>query len=294
MKSLKILDLVDDNILLSASPEPTFYNSVPSDLPLNSFVMVHDASQTTKILCKVIEAQTLTKVVTPPNTNYFGISSKDANQAAFLNCLVDDNIKVSICIGEAGTGKTTLALAYALQMFSDNEMELRLSKPTALVGSSNTFGPVPGDVDEKYAPHTISYDMVLRKLLGNRKGYLELLKKKEVIKFEPVEFTRGNTYENTVFILDEAQNLTWHELKTVVSRIASNSKMIILGDPAQIDTGNSFESTGLYRMLNSKAFCSSEITSAIELNRQYRGPLPTLISDIDKEINKCSSRNRKK
>ena len=71
MKSLKILDLVDDNILLSASPEPTFYNSVPSDLPLNSFVMVHDASQTTKILCKVVEAQTLTKVVTPPNTNYF-------------------------------------------------------------------------------------------------------------------------------------------------------------------------------------------------------------------------------
>lgn len=293
MKSLKILDLVNEEIVSSVSESPTLYPSLSPSLPLNSFVLVHDASNTTKILCKVVEPQTLVKVVTPPNTNYFGVSSKDANQAAFLNCLADEKIKVSVCIGEAGTGKTTLALAYALQMFSDNEMKLRLSKPTALVGASNTFGPVPGDVDEKYAPHTISYDMVLRKLLGGRKGYLEVLKKKEVVKFEPVEFTRGNTYENCVFILDEAQNLSWHELKTVVSRIASNSKMIILGDPAQIDTGKPFESTGLYRMLNSKAFNKSPITSSIELTKQYRGPLPALISEIDKEISRCSKKNRK-
>lgn len=293
MKFLNIVDLVDDDILMSASLEPTYYDFLSDDFPVNSFVMIHDSSRTSKILCKIVKPQTLVKVVTAPNTNYFGISSKDANQAAFLNCLVDSNVKVSVCIGEAGTGKTTLALAYALQMFSDNNMEIRLSKPTSLVGSSNTFGPIPGDVNEKYAPHTMSYDMVLNKLLGKRKAYLELLKKKEAIKFEPVEYTRGNTYENTVFILDEAQNLDWHELKTVVSRIASDSKMIILGDPAQIDTGRSFESTGLYKMLSSKAFINSSITSAIELNRQYRGPLPTLISEIDKEISKCN-KNKKR
>jgi len=293
MKSLKILDLVNEEIISSVSELPTYYSFVPVDFPINSFVLLHNNSRTIKTLCKVVALQTLVKVVTPPNTNYFGVGSKDANQAAFLNCLADKKIKVSICVGEAGTGKTTLALAYALQMFSDNKMNLRLSKPTALVGANNTFGPVPGDVDEKYAPHTISYDMVLRKLLGGRKGYLEVLKKKEVVKFEPVEFTRGNTYENCVFILDEAQNLSWHELKTVVSRIADNSKMIILGDPAQIDTGKPFEDTGLYRMINSNAFNKAPITSAIQLTRQYRGPLPALISEIDKEISRCNKKNRK-
>jgi PhoH-like ATPase len=290
MHSLQILSFIDDHLVQSITEKPTFLKKLPTTLALNSFVLLKDSLEVKKILCRVVASQTLLKVVSLPDRNYFGISSKDAYQAAFLECLSNSKIKVSVCIGEAGTGKTTLALSYALQMFSDNDMRIRLSKPTALVGAGNTFGPVPGDVDEKYAPHTISYEMILNKLLGNRKGYLSMLKKKEVIKFEPVEFTRGNTYENTIFILDEAQNLSWHELKTVVSRIAENSKMIILGDPYQIDTGNQFESTGLYRMLNSIAFNRSEITSSIRLERQYRGPLPTLISNIDKELKECKGR----
>lgn len=292
MRTLKIFDLTEDDIVASASEHPTYFSSVPDDLAINSFLIVSDSDKSKKILCKVVRPKTLIKVITSPNTNYFGIASKDANQAAFFNCLVDPKVKVSVCIGEAGTGKTTLALAYALHMLSEKKMNICLSKPTTLVGSNNTFGPIPGDVNEKYAPHTQSYEIILKKLTGARKSYLEMLKSNELIKFEPIEYVRGNTYENTVFILDEAQNLSWHELKTVVSRIAEDSKMIVLGDPAQIDTGEVFTSTGLYKMLNSTAFSNSEITSAIELNRQYRGPLPTLISEIDKEIVKCINKKQ--
>ena len=263
-----------------------FVKELSKELPINSFILLTDLQENDYHLCQVVSEQTIKKVFTPPNFSLFGIASRDARQAALINSLTNDEIRIVVCRGAAGTGKTTVALAYALQELFDNDKVMYLSKPTELVGRGRTFGPVPGDIDEKYAPHIASYESILKKLTGSEGRYISLLKDKNKIQFVPVEYTRGNNYEDSVFILDEAQNLDWHELKTVVSRIAESTKLIILGDPEQIDARFSYKQSGLYAMLNSNAFKQCSFSSEIELTKQYRGRIPQLIHDIDMEIRK--------
>ena len=290
--------------MTSVSPLPTIFvdqeclnyinieNEIGIDIsldsyPINSYIILSNFEKDATVLCKSIGNQKLKRVFTPPNHDLFGISSRDAKQAAFIDSLLDPDIKITVCKGSAGTGKTTLALAYALEKLFKENKKLYLSKPTHLVGRSRAFGPVPGDVNEKYAPHIASYEMILKKLTGSSEGtYLSLLRDKNRIQFVPVEYTRGNNYEDGIFILDEAQNFDWHELKTIVSRIAESTKLIILGDPEQIDTKFSYEQSGLYKMINSKAYKQCEFSSEIELEKQYRGPIPQLVHDIDMELKK--------
>jgi phosphate starvation-inducible PhoH-like protein len=189
-------------------------------------------------------------------------------------------------LGAAGTGKTSVAIAKALQSYFVEKKKIYLSKPTVMVQSheNNVFGPVPGDINEKYAPYLGSFEIVLNKVLGeNSKHYLEMMFKNKQAEFIPVEFTRGCTFENCTFILDEVQNLSWHELKTVLSRIGENSTIILCGDPDQIDTGLTYEQTGLYKLISSNTFLKSDFTSQIVLTKQYRGKIPDLIYNIDKE-----------
>ena len=107
---------------------------------------------------------------------------------------------------------------------------------------------------------------------------------KQDIKYEPIEFVRGNTYEDCIFILDECQNLDWHELKTVISRIGQGSKIILLGDIYQSDVYFKHpQESGVQKLLYSKQFLNSPYTFNIELTKQYRGPLADLIYKIDNE-----------
>ena len=107
-------------------------------------------------------------------------------------------------------------------------------------------------------------------------AYLQRCFRKKHVEFVPVEFTRGCTFEDCTFIIDEVQNLTWHELKTVMSRIGDNSQIILCGDPDQIDSGFDYEDSGLYKLLSSTSFSLSDFTTHIHLTKQYRGKIPDL------------------
>ena len=214
------------------------------------------------------------------------ISPKDSRQAAFMDSLVGEEILLSVAIGSAGTGKTTIALAYALSQYLNHNKPIFLTKPTTMVGEGRAFGPVPGDIDQKYAPYLASYEIVLKKIGGghNAQQFFAAMKEKGQLQFFPIELARGCTFENCTLILDEAQNLTWHELNTMISRMGENSKMIILGDLNQIDTGTPIEKTGLYKMLSAPPFQDSNISSAIELVTQYRSPITQLVTEINKWV----------
>jgi|14_taG_2_1085336.scaffolds.fasta_scaffold01357_5 predicted ribonuclease YlaK len=218
--------------------------------------------------------------------NMHGLQPRDAKQNAFANSLVDPEVLISIAIGEAGTGKTTLALAYALDQYVSRRAPIILSKPASMVGEGKAFGPVPGDVDEKYAPYLASYEIALRRILGKShgKGYFKMMMQKGDVQYVPIELVRGSEFADCTFILDEAQNLSWHELKSLISRMGSNTKMIILGDLEQIDTGATKRQTGLYQLLNSAPFKSSRVGAAIELDTQYRSAITALVADVDKWI----------
>ena len=221
------------------------------------------------------------------NKTLNGFSPKDVRQAIYFNLLVEEEFDIVVALGAAGTGKTTIALAHALSDYFTYKKNIYLCKPTHLVQShdNHVFGPVPGDMQDKYAPYIGSFEIVLNKVMGqNGKSYLENMINKKHLQFMPVEFTRGCTFENCTFILDECQNLSWHELKTVLSRIGEDSKIILCGDPNQIDAGFAYRDSGLHTLVNSESFMDSDFTSIIKLIKQYRGRIPDLIYNVDKEI----------
>ncbi len=213
------------------------------------------------------------------------VAPKDARQSSMVHCLTQTDIPLTVILGTAGTGKTFLATAYAMREYDSNNKKLVFSKAAIPIGKGRAFGPVPGDIQQKYAPFLDSFKLVLQKILGEKsKAYIEFLMQKSDLQYQPIEFVRGNTYENCTFILDECQNLTWHELKTVISRIGEGSKLILLGDVNQSDLFlKSGEKSGVEVLIGSETFKNSVYTSKIILTKQYRGPLADLVYKIDNE-----------
>lgn len=213
------------------------------------------------------------------------LEPKDARQSSFFHSLYEnEEILLSVCLGQAGTGKTSIALSYALDQLNSTNKKIVLSKPTYKIGKTGAFGPVPGDVDQKYAPYLNSYKIAIKKLLGHKsESFINYMIESKSIDFQPIEFVRGNTYENCTFILDEAQNLSWHELKSVISRIGQNTKLIILGDLYQKDISFRNNVCGIEKLITSSSFNSTKISTKIELLKQYRGPLADLVYNIDTE-----------
>lgn len=225
------------------------------------------------------------KILGSKNLDFVEFKPRDSKQLAYYHMLRED-FDLVVALGPAGTGKTTLAMTKAIDSYFKHKKPIYLTKPTHTVQShhNQAFGPVPGDVDEKYAPYINSFEIVLKKVLGDSANhYLNLMKEKQHLNFMPVEFTRGCTFEHCTYIIDEVQNLTWHELKTVLSRIGEDAQIILCGDPYQIDAGFSIEESGISLLLNSSAFAESDFTSHISLTKQYRGRMPSLVYEVDKE-----------
>ena len=211
------------------------------------------------------------------------IRPKDAEQLALLDALLNPDIQIITITGPAGSGKTFLSLAYALEeVLGNKELTLVLTKSTETVKQSKFFGAVPGTVDEKFAPFLESFDLAIRKLAGGR-AYSDLMKDKDRLVYKPIEFCRGDSRENSILIADEMQNCTWHELKTLLSRFGENSKCIVLGDLNQKDVRRG-EDSGLEAMIKAEAYRGSPLTTNIHLMNDYRGPISHLIQIIDDEI----------
>lgn len=258
-----IYDIIDESI-----NEQTY--------PNNYYLLVHG---TTKILTKKTHNGLYERIFYKTKNK---ISPKDSRQSAFMHSLDNESTILNVCLGQAGTGKTTLAVSYALQEWDKRNKKIYFSKAAVMVGKGRAFGPVPGDINQKYGPYLESFKIVLKKVLGTKTtSYIDAMIEMGNFNYQPIEFVRGNTYENCTFILDEVQNLTWHELKTLLSRMGENSKIILIGDPFQKDVSFKHQVNGLDVLTSSDLFRSSEFTSFIELEKQYRSPLADLIYQID-------------
>ena len=163
-------------------------------------------------------------------TNNKKIYAKSKNQEIFVNAInINDLI---FGIGPAGTGKTYLAVAAAVQCLLKNQISrIILSRPAVEAGER--LGFLPGDLKEKIDPYLRPLydalnDLMPKKILEN---YID----NGIIEIAPLAFMRGRTLENAFIILDEAQNTTNMQMKMFVTRLGRNSKMVILGDITQID-----------------------------------------------------------
>lgn len=215
---------------------------------------------------------------------YRGVSPLDAPQKCFYDGL--ERYPLTIALGLAGSGKTFMSLAYAVHKLFKEDMKIVLIKPTCLVGGrSNAIAAVKGDIREKLAPYIASYEAHLVTLLGDYASHhLYEWEEKGKLEFTAVELCRGRHFEKSIVIVDEVQNLSTHELLSLVSRVADSSQLILLGDPQQIDTGARWRDTGMHALLSSLAFRGSASAGGIKLSKTYRGVLAELAGDVLTEM----------
>jgi phosphate starvation-inducible PhoH-like protein len=152
------------------------------------------------------------------------------SQQKYLNQI--ENNEITFCYGPAGTSKTFTACFAALKLLKEKKIkQIILCKPIQEAGEK--LGFLPGDKDEKVDPYMKSYKSNIEKIIGHEET--KILFDKNIIKFEPLAYMRGDTFDDSLMILDEAQNATFKQLMLFVTRMGKDSKVIVTGDVSQHD-----------------------------------------------------------
>lgn len=163
------------------------------------------------------------------------IRPRNKEQEFFLHACLDPNLSIVSGLGMAGTGKTLLALAAGIHQVIGDEsrryQKILVIRP--LLEAGKEIGFLPGEVGEKIEPYFSAVDTALRLVLGDAGA--EYPGKDEWIKYRPINYVRGETFDDTYIIVDEAQNFTPREIKLIGTRIGNRSKLVMLGDPFQRD-----------------------------------------------------------
>lgn len=163
----------------------------------------------------------------------FHIQAKNEKQQALLDAI--HTSVMTVAIGTAGTGKTYCSATKAAQLFLKGGYDkIVLTRPNVSTGKS--LGFFPGDISEKLAPWLAPLLNVLKEALG--KGRFEFMMSKGQIEIQPLETIRGQSFNDTIILIDECQNLDAGEIEAITTRIGDNSKMILMGDPRQSDVKN--------------------------------------------------------
>ena len=211
-----------------------------------------------------------------PKQKVEGIKPRNREQHLLLSQLMDISIPVNIAIGKAGSGKTMLALAVAINLVLGVQSQYKkiiLTKPMDTVGKIQ-LGALPGDLHQKFSPYATSYQHQFAEILGEgRIEYVNALFAAGRIEYLPIQLMRGVSFKDTLVVADEVQSLGRHELLTIGTRMSANSKLILLGDLAQRDRHIDVEQTGLYKLANSEAMQKSPLMSLTVFEKNERSPV---------------------
>ena len=209
----------------------------------------------------------------------WGVVPRNKEQIFALELLKDKDIDIITLVGKAGCGKTLLAIAAGLQQVVESEDYKRLviSRPIQPMGRD--IGFLPGTMEEKMAPWVAPIQDNLRFLMGNDKVTLAMYMENGTIEVEALTYIRGRSISNAYIIVDEAQNLTAHELKTILTRVGENTKIVLTGDIEQIDNVYLDEtSNGLTHAV--EKFKEHSLSGHIILMKGERSKVATLASKI--------------
>ena len=212
----------------------------------------------------------------------FGIIARNAEQILAINLLLNKDLALTSIMGKAGTGKTLLALATALEN-KRHYRKIYIARPIIPL-SNKDIGFLPGDIDDKIKPYmqplydnlnVIKHNLKDKKKIENFERLLNE-KKIEVI---PLAYIRGRSLHGVTIIVDEAQNLTPHEIKTVITRAGENTKIIFTGDVNQIDHPYlDIKSNGLTYLV--ERMKGQNIFGHITLNKGERSELSEIASEL--------------
>jgi PhoH-like ATPase len=215
----------------------------------------------------------------------WGIKPRNREQHFALDLLLNDDIKLVTLVGKAGTGKTLLAIAAGLQKVTEEQVfsKLLVSRPIFPLGRD--IGYLPGDIEDKLNPWMQPIYDNLELLLGLNKtdkkdgrSYAELVDL-GFVEIEPLTYIRGRSLPNVYMIVDEAQNLTPHEVKTIITRAGEGTKIILTGDPYQIDHPY-LDSSNNGLTTVAERFKNEAIAGHVILTKGERSPLAELATQI--------------
>ncbi|MGN8224914.1 PhoH family protein [Gracilimonas sp. BCB1] len=223
------------------------------------------------------------KVEVVEKNNAYGIQPKNAEQTFALHALQNPNIMCCTITGAAGTGKTLLALASALEQRS-NFKQIYLARPIVPL-SNKDIGFLPGDANAKIDPYmqplwdNLSFIKNQYKETSKPFKKIDEMLQTEKLRIVPLAYIRGRSLSNVIFIIDEAQNLTPHEVKTIITRAGENTKVVFTGDIFQIDTPYlDAQSNGLSYLVD--RMNNNEMYAHINLEKGERSELANLASKL--------------
>ena len=252
----------------------------------NEYVLVRDErDERNTVLARVApERNRLLRLAEIP-AGVWGIRPRNKEQYFALDALLHDDIRLVTLMGKAGTGKTLLAMAAGLQLVMETKRFHRLlvSRPTFPMGKD--IGFLPGDVEEKLHPWMQPIYDCMELLLEthhpkghDRWSYRDLLRT-ELIGVEPLTYIRGRSIPNQFILVDEAQNLTPLEVKTVLTRVGHNAKIILTGDPSQIDNPYVDSASNGFNFIVNR-FRNERLAAHIELRKGERSELAELAANL--------------
>lgn len=210
-------------------------------------------------------------------TGLWGIHPRNKEQYYAMDALLDDNLRLVTLMGKAGTGKTLLALASAMQLTLKKKLYRGILVCRPIVPVGRDLGYLPGDIGSKLAPWMKPISDTVEFLMdvgGPMKGHADgaSLIRSGLIEVQPLTYIRGRNIAKRFVVIDEAQNLTPLEMKTVITRIGQGSKVVLTGDPWQID--NPYvdrNSNGFIYLIN--RFAGESLAAHIQLRKGERSEL---------------------
>lgn len=278
------LDVLEDYVGFSelelTDPEvDTLYQDHHLDIELDffpkEFCIGKGESQGKSILCQY-KNKGLSKLY-GTKLEQTEVSPRNKEQAFALHALNDDSTPLVTLTGLAGSGKTFLTLMSAIEAIDENKFE-RIVVTRSIQPVGKDIGFLPGDMNEKMAPWMSPLMDNFRHHFKD-KAYFEIMMEKGLIEIAPLSFIRGRTFTNAFIIVDEAQNASIHELKTIITRIGENSKIVLMGDTDQIDTPYlNKKSNGLAIVIDRMK--DSDFAAHVHLCRGERSGLATYASKV--------------
>ncbi len=274
-----------------ATDVDTFYaqNTLPlteAYLKANQYVLLRDRENPSHSALGRFDAATKKLVpLRKLRDGVWGIRPRNKEQHCALDLLLCDDVKLVTLVGKAGTGKTMLAIAAGLQKVVEEQLysKMLVSRPIFPLGRD--VGYLPGDIQEKLNPwmqpiyDNVEFLMGLSKT--ERKGgrsYQEMIDM-GYVEIEALTYIRGRSIPNQFIIIDEAQNLTPHEVKTIITRVGEATKVVLTGDPYQIDNPYvDATSNGLTTVV--EKFKGEPVAGHVTLSKGERSPLAELASNV--------------
>jgi PhoH-like ATPase len=273
--------LVDDAMIdRFYSGEKMFLEEKDIKLFPNQYVMlVSNANEKKTALAKFKNYNHPLSKVREYKDGIWGVKAKNKEQQFALDLLMDQDVKIVSLVGKAGCGKTLIALAAGLQQILDGGVykKLIVSRPVQPMGRD--IGFLPGTLEEKMLPWIAPIQDNLEFLMGDEKENLKLMQEQGTIEVEALTFIRGRSIAKAFIIIDEAQNLSMHELKTIITRVGEDTKIILTGDIEQIDSAF-LDATNNGLTYAVEKFKPYELAGHVSLQKGERSAVATLAATV--------------